>query len=141
MYVIADKYDVAALKRVAVEEFAERLSKLGKTKPEEWKDKSFPKALKLIYEETPEADRGLKDVAVAFFKKRGNALLAWAPLAEVFKADGEIGFDLCMVAPEGLIGEVRCSYCHSSLYVYYGSSSVVHNWCENCEKFFLKKTT
>ncbi|TVY90573.1 hypothetical protein LAWI1_G002953 [Lachnellula willkommii] len=94
VYILADKYDVAALKDVAVEEFTKKLSALKKPKPEEWKDKSFPKALKLIYEETPEKDRELKNIAVDFAVECGKALFKWAPFAEVFMANGEIGIDM-----------------------------------------------
>ena len=134
MYALADKCDVPALKGVAVKEFTRKLSDLGGPEPAKWDDQSFPQALKLMYDATPETDRGLKKVAVTFAVHNVDALVAWIPFAEVCKAIGEIGLDMAMVRvpTEDSLAEISCPSGHVSA----GGGRTEYYWCNHCRDYF-----
>ena len=68
VYVIADKYDIQPLKQLAETKYKNGL--LG-----HWNSDSFVSSLKLLYEETPDNNRALKDFAMNAAGKHAKALL------------------------------------------------------------------
>ncbi|TID19571.1 hypothetical protein E2P81_ATG06738 [Venturia nashicola] len=82
LYVAADFYAIEALKKVAAAAFEKHLTE-GL-----WKTGSFPKALEVIYSETPSSDRKLRDVALAVLMEHA---------AELFKFDSSVPTELSEV--------------------------------------------
>ncbi|OCK75339.1 hypothetical protein K432DRAFT_466403 [Lepidopterella palustris CBS 459.81] len=58
VYAIADKYNILGLKEVVIDKFEEECKY-------SWDDPAFPMAIGVIFESTPNIDKGLRDIAVA----------------------------------------------------------------------------
>jgi hypothetical protein len=91
-----------------------------------------------MYEETPEADRGLKEISVKFAVKHVDILITWAPFRDVCKAVGEIGLDMWAVPRKGELKEICCPNCRNSDSAYYGGASKSYHRCNNRDKYFPK---
>lgn len=106
-------------------------------KPEYWTDKSLPQAMKLMYEQTPEKDRPLKNIAIDFVAQRADPLqlFAWVPFREVCLEIGEIGVDMWMEPKKRYVEEVFCPTCKTSGNVYRGKSNC---FCNSCSRFLIE---
>lgn len=82
LYVAADFYVIATLKTVAATSFEKHLT--GGL----WKTDSFPKALEIIYNDTPSSDRKLRDAALTVLMEHA---------AELIKFGSNVPTDLSMV--------------------------------------------
>jgi ribosomal protein S27AE len=87
LYIMADRYDVQPLKYLA------------KTKYEQvlvngWNDSSFVASLGLLYEETSESDRMLKNIAITVAGAHAKVLVDRGEFATLCKSSGEIAFDI-----------------------------------------------
>jgi hypothetical protein len=91
MYVVGDKYDIPALKKFAVAQYKRCLSFYY---PEINLSAELPASLRLMYEETPESDRVLKDIAMATAGLHVKDLMKLPDFAELIKENGEIAFDI-----------------------------------------------
>jgi len=60
----------------------------------EWNDASFTSSLKLLYAETPETDRLLKDVAIKAAASHVKELVNQAECVDLCRKNGEIAFDM-----------------------------------------------
>ncbi|TVY90574.1 hypothetical protein LAWI1_G002952 [Lachnellula willkommii] len=87
VFVIADKYDIQGLKQLATKKYETAV-------PNAWNCAEFVGSLKLLYEETLESDRVLKDVAVKTAGKHVNDLVDRGEFAALCKVNGELGFDI-----------------------------------------------
>lgn len=86
LYVAGDKFDVAALKTLAEkDESAVAVA---------WKSVSFIPSLRLLYAETPESDRLLKDVAIKAAASHAKELVKNNEFMKLCKENGEIGADV-----------------------------------------------
>ena len=128
MYVIADKYDVPALKDLAVEEFQKGL--FGRNASDERETQPLVEAMKIMYEETPEMDRDLKDVATDFIVRHADSFLDWAPFESLCKDIGEIGLD---VARQFKKRKAECPECSV---VYYTDTPDDLTYCYSCGEAF-----
>jgi hypothetical protein len=124
LYVAGEKFDVAALKTLAKKKYESLL-------PTTWNSASFITSLSLLYAETPESDRVLKDVAVKVAASHVKELVKSNGFIELCKENGEIGADAlkaCFLSDVGQADQAnqsarggtpaterRCPYCGSYL--------------------------
>jgi hypothetical protein len=87
VYLIAEEKDIPALKELAVKKYEKVL-------PKTWNSEAFVTSLKMMYEGTPESDRGLKDVAIKVAGKHLKTLVDRGEFVAVWKERGEIGLDV-----------------------------------------------
>lgn len=87
VYVMAEKYDVPALKALSKEKYEAAASTA-------WDDIIFTESLKLIYEETPDSDTLFRDVAAKAAAAHLAKLVDRVEFEELCKINGEIGFDI-----------------------------------------------
>jgi len=87
LYIIADKYDVPALKELAKRKYETAVS-------HRWDLTSFITSLELMYNHTPESDRLLKDVAIRAGTDHLIKLVNRSEFACLCKKNGEVGLDL-----------------------------------------------
>jgi hypothetical protein len=59
-----------------------------------WEDPSFISALKIIYEETSESDRGLKDIAIKVATAFVDEFLAKKEFTELCESNGALSLDV-----------------------------------------------
>jgi hypothetical protein len=86
VYLIAEEKDIPALKELAVKKYEKAL-------PKTWNSEAFVTSLKMMYEGTPESDRGLKDVAITVAGKRLKTLIDRGEFVALWKGRGDIGLD------------------------------------------------
>ncbi|TVY45333.1 Arm repeat protein interacting with ABF2 [Lachnellula occidentalis] len=87
LFVIADKYDIQGLKELAKKKYEEVIA-------DSWNSASFVASLKLLYEETLESDRALKDAAVKVAGQHAKELVDRGEFAALCIEHGQIGFDV-----------------------------------------------
>jgi hypothetical protein len=87
MYIIADKYDISPLKTLAKIKYEAIASK-------EWNTPGFSTSLQLVYEETVETDRMLKDVAIVIAGKHAKELLDRGEFNDLCKMNGNVAYDV-----------------------------------------------
>lgn len=87
---MADKYYVSDLKSLAAEKVRHRLST-------DWRLNDLIPSLKLLYENTVEADRILKDIFIQRAHENFNGYLIKPKFAELCMEIPEIGWDLLIV--------------------------------------------
>jgi hypothetical protein len=107
VYISADKWDIPALKKLAANKFEDAL-------PKEGKSSSFAMSLRLMFEETPESDRLLKDVALKFAGKHCKELISMKEFAAMCKKNGEIAVEVLTAAaipPPSLSLPEKCPGC------------------------------
>jgi len=87
IYIIADKYDIQILKLYAVKKYSEALPREGLTS-------SFSSSLRLMYEQTLENDRLLKDRAKSFARDHYRILANKEEFQALCKEIGEVAADV-----------------------------------------------
>ena len=87
VFVIADKYDIQGLKQLATKKYKVAV-------PNAWNCTEFFGSLRLLYEETLESDRLLKDVAVKTAGKHVKDLVDRGEFAALCRLNGELGFEI-----------------------------------------------
>jgi hypothetical protein len=85
VYVLAEEKDIPSLKMLAKKKYKEAL-------PNGWNSEAFCKSLKMIWEETPEDDTLLWDVASKYAGKKAKQLMDRGEFATLCKENAEIGF-------------------------------------------------
>jgi len=91
VYIIGEKYMVPNLKEFATKKFETALV-------DQWNSKSFADSLRLMFDETLENDRMLKDVAIKYAGKKARQLVDRGEFATLLKEKGEIGFEIFKVS-------------------------------------------
>lgn len=86
-HVIADKNDIAALKNRAAEKYAEVVGRL-------WDTPSFPASVKLLYDNTPQSDRLLRDVVAESAKRHIMTLIKKEDFEKVMVSHGDLAVDV-----------------------------------------------
>jgi hypothetical protein len=81
VYIIADKYDVQALKNWAATKYEEVL-------PKSWNNSAFTESARIIYDNTPETDRILRDVIVQGASENIDGLLDRGKFVDLLKSHG-----------------------------------------------------
>jgi hypothetical protein len=84
---MADKYDVLVLKQLAADKFAEVL-------PDEGRTKSLTESLELMFDQTLEGDRLLKDMAINYAAGHYKELASMPEFEEMCRGNGDIGFEI-----------------------------------------------
>ncbi|TVY20479.1 hypothetical protein LARI1_G001841 [Lachnellula arida] len=87
VFVIADKYDIQGLKALAKKKYEEVIA-------ESWNCASFIASLKLLYEETLESGRALRDVAAKVAGQHAKELADRGEFAALCQEHGSISFDI-----------------------------------------------
>ncbi|TVY20480.1 hypothetical protein LARI1_G001840, partial [Lachnellula arida] len=87
VYIMADKYDVPALKKLATTKYRDLLQT-------EWESESFSQSLELLFDQTMESDRMLKDVAIAFAGGKAQELMDREDFVSMIKENGDIGAEV-----------------------------------------------
>ena len=87
VYIIADKYDIPTLKKLSTTKYKDLL-------PSEWKGEVFCQSLKLLFDETMENDRMLKDVVIEFAGGKAQELMARDDFVSLIKENGDIGAEI-----------------------------------------------
>jgi hypothetical protein len=135
VYVMAEKYDVPALKALSKEKYEAAVSTA-------WNDFIFTKSLKLIYDETPDSDRVMRDIAAKAAASHLAQLLERGEFLGLCKTNGEIGVDILKASLSSTaIDEVdagRCSrpYCKhcGSNSMKIGVLSALPYYCQTCHQ-------
>lgn len=87
VYVIADKYELNALKKLACTKYKEAL-------PITWNTSIFSKSASLVFDNTVETDRMLRDVIVQVASDNARALLDRGEFVEMLKHHGDIATEI-----------------------------------------------
>lgn len=98
VYVIADKYELDALKELACYKYNEVL--LGN-----WNTSNFSESVSYVYENTVETDRCLRDVIVRVASDNARSLLDRGDFVAMLKIHGDVATD---IMHEFIIGEYSC---------------------------------
>jgi hypothetical protein len=141
VYVSADKWDIPALKKLAANKFEDAL-------PKEGKSSTFAMSLRLMFEETPESDRLLKDIALKFAGKHCKELISMTEFAAMCKKNGEIAVEVLTAAaipPPSVSLPDKCPGCRQTGGI---RSNSRNNWslcgafyCETCNHGFREDLT
>lgn len=87
VYVIADKYEIQALKDLAVAKYKEVL-------PDTWNSPSFSESALLVYNNTVEIDRMLRDVIVQGASKNAKTLLDRGEFVDLLKSQSDLAVEV-----------------------------------------------
>ncbi|KAL2062702.1 hypothetical protein VTL71DRAFT_5774 [Oculimacula yallundae] len=87
LYIIGDQLDIQPLKALAKNKYEATVSEF-------WNSDSFVTSLELLYKETSEDDRLLKEIAVKVAGQHVKELCDRGDFVALCKANGEIGFDV-----------------------------------------------
>ena len=87
VYILADKNDIVALKKRAKEKYAEVVTFL-------WNTPSFAASAMLLYDNTPQSDRLLRDVIAETAEKHIKTLICEEDFVEVMVRNGDLAVDV-----------------------------------------------
>lgn len=133
VYIIADKYDVPELKKLAATKFENAVST-------DWNTESFSLSIELIYESLPDSDRVLKNIALIATSNHIKELSDRGEFVRMCKSDGEIAFDILNQSVLRLAsGNVKgqCPY-HKEAHRHHISWGVARQqfYCSGCGQYF-----
>lgn len=130
VFVMAEKYDIPALKTLAKTKFEAAVST-------EWNTCALSVSLRLMYDELPESDRLLKDVAIQAAASHAKELADRGEFAALCKENGYIAFDVFKASLNLWAHSVRTcpryGAQHASYVSYQGSNQY---YCSYCGTFF-----
>ncbi|KAH7141754.1 BTB/POZ protein [Dactylonectria macrodidyma] len=127
VYQIADKYDISALKAHAKDKFDAAIT-TG------WSMDDFPLAVMVVYESTPSADRGLRDLVVETSRKNIDQLLKLDGFCELIRKMSDFAADLIPFLcgkPSASIGRYKCPSC---FHPFHGEFSSGAYYCPHCSR-------
>ncbi|KAH7019639.1 BTB/POZ protein [Ilyonectria destructans] len=125
VYQIADKYDVPGLK-------AHSKDKFGAAITAGWSMDDFPLAVTVVYESTPSADRGLRDLVVETSQENIDKLLEHDGFCELIRKTPDFAADLIPFLCGKLsttMPRYECPSCHCK---FGGEFSRVAYYCPSC---------
>ncbi|TVY58984.1 hypothetical protein LCER1_G001220 [Lachnellula cervina] len=139
VYIIADKYDVPALKKLATTKYKDLLQTA-------WDSESFSQSLELLFDQTMENDRMLKDVAIEFAGGKAQELMERQDFVSMIKENGNIGAEIFKAslaalskvraasAPMAQLPNPACVSCGSSALVSPARNTTANViwWCQSC---------
>ena len=131
VYVIGDKYNIQPLKELVKRKYAEVV-------PYEWNDASFAASLQFLYENTPESDRLLKDVAIRTAAQHAKELIDHGEFVDLFRNCKGIAFDVLKQAllPKRDLNStgMRCPFCNSAI-IHFSPMREEEAWfCHDCKE-------
>ncbi|KAG4433153.1 hypothetical protein IFR05_011366 [Cadophora sp. M221] len=106
VYIICDQLQIPGLKMLAKTKFEELVT-------DRWNTSSFVASLKLLYKETMENDRPMKDIAVKTAGKHVKDLCDRGEFVALCKEEGEIAFDVLKASSVVEAPLEACPYCGS----------------------------
>ncbi|KAH8656436.1 BTB/POZ domain-containing protein [Ilyonectria robusta] len=125
VYQIADKYDVLALK-------AHSKDKFGVAITTGWSMDDFPLAITIVYESTPSADRGLRDLVVETSQKNIDKLLGHDSFSELLRKTPDFAADLIpFLCGKFSTHRYECPSCEHQ---FRGEFSGMGYHCPNCSR-------
>jgi hypothetical protein len=86
-YVIADKYDIRALKEWAVAKYKEVL-------PTTWNSTAFIESARLIYDNVPDSDRMLREVIIRKASENGKVLFDRGEFIDLLQTHGDFAIEV-----------------------------------------------
>lgn len=92
IYICAEKWDIPKLKTLSAKKFKAHLAREGNSS-------SFSSSLGLMYEETPENDRLLKDVAIKYAADNYPMLVKLGEFGKLCRERGNIAFEILQAIP------------------------------------------
>jgi len=139
VYIIADKYDIPALKKLSTSKYKDLL-------PLGWNSEAFCQSLKQLFDETMEDDRMLKDVVIEFAGGKARELMARDDFVNLIKERGDIGAEIfkaslislpkapAVTAPMKKLPNPACVSCSSSAWVEPSRNTTANIiwWCGIC---------
>ncbi|KAF8852305.1 hypothetical protein BDZ45DRAFT_749703 [Acephala macrosclerotiorum] len=129
-FIMAEKYDIPALKNLAKTKFKEAVST-------EWNTCALSVSLRLMYDELPESDRLLKDVAIEAAASHVKELIDRGEFATLCRENGDIAFDFlkaCLklwVRPVGICPRYGAQHA-----VYVSNQGNKQYYCSGCNIYF-----
>lgn len=132
LYIIGDQYDVQPLKKLAKKRYEQLV--VG-----HWNSDSFVASLRLLYEETPETHRPMKDVAVKVVKKHTKELCARDDFMALCTEKGEVAVEALkeVLNPSSLNVSKSCSHCHFvNIYTIKNPGNYRTQVCRSCGRNF-----
>ena len=94
IYVIADKYDVGLLKKLARLRFLDLLNAHQIHNDLAWIQECFPKAVGAVYRTTMASDTAVRDSLVSMIKGHWALLRNSMPFMDVLRSDGDLAVDI-----------------------------------------------
>ncbi|PQE06300.1 BTB POZ domain protein [Rutstroemia sp. NJR-2017a BBW] len=130
IFVMAEKYDIPALKTLAKTKFEAAVSS-------DWNTSALSESLRLMYDGLPDSDRLLKDVAVAAAAGHVKELVDRGEFVALCKDNGDIAFDVLKASLSPTRKIKNCPWggiSHESHVSY--SESQQEYYCSDCEDCF-----
>lgn len=130
VYIIGDQLQIPDLKILAKEKYKEVVS-AG------WNSAAFVASLKLLYEETMETDRLLKDIAIETAGKHVRDLCGRDDFVALCKESGDIAFDILRASLPVEPPVKACTDCYRTTHVHYLGR--IRRWqfhCTRCNEYF-----
>ncbi|OBS22615.1 hypothetical protein FPOA_08951 [Fusarium poae] len=128
VYQIADKYDIPALKAHSKEKFASAVA-AG------WNMDDFPLSVSVVYDSTPQEDRGLRDLAVEISRKNIDTLLGRDGFCELLRKTADFAADLIpfLCGGPSYGKHYKCPSCAHKFHGDYNKGSF---YCPKCAKTY-----
>lgn len=123
VYQVADKYDIPTLKQLSSEKFNASIG-------DGWQSDDFPSVVKIIYETTPLADRGLRDLAIEVTRKNIDKLLVQENFTSMLREVADFSADLIPFLSHSDLQAHQCSSCRHVLQ--YKDNEDQHRYCYMC---------
>ncbi|KAF5876306.1 putative btb poz domain protein [Botrytis fragariae] len=130
VFTMAEKYDIPELKVLAKTKFEEAVST-------EWNTASLSASLWLMYDELPESDRLLKDIAIQAAASHVNELVDRGEFAALCKENGDIAFDVLKASLHVSTHSGKtCPYCDMEYENRVLKRKKEKYYCNNCNNYF-----
>ncbi|KAK0117806.1 hypothetical protein ONS95_012131 [Cadophora gregata] len=127
VYIIGDQLQIPDLKTLAKKKYEEVMLAA-------WDSVSFAANLKLLYEESMENDRSLKDVAIHTAGDHAKELCDRGEFATLCRENGEIAFDILKASLTADPLVKTCPFRHQSNYVQHHCRGLTY--CQSCGNYF-----
>jgi hypothetical protein len=92
VWLLGDEKDIPGLKDLAVRKYANAL-------PHGWNSEEFCKSLERIYEESPDSDPKLRNIAINFAGSKASQLIELGDFADLWEEKGYIGLEVFRAFP------------------------------------------
>ncbi|CZR69761.1 uncharacterized protein PAC_19661 [Phialocephala subalpina] len=129
VFIMAEKYDIPDLKNLAKTKFEGAIST-------EWNTCALSVSLRLMYDELPESDRLIKDVAIEAAASHVKELTDRGEFAALCRENGDIALDVLKACSNLLADHGGNCTCYGAQHATYGSYSRSNQYCRNCGSYF-----
>lgn len=129
VYVAADKYDIPGLRTLAADKFTTAIAT-------QWNTASLPTCLDFIYHQLPDSDTVLKKVALKVIAEHIKELEDRGEFVAMFKAGGEIAFDVLQATSSRIITTKACNRCAGYVHQVAWNFNTQEYFCQRCYSDF-----